>query len=352
MSLQVPKREVIVSRVAIAARSLAAVESGAVGIACLCLALAAGVLAGADLAAVGTWQAAGLCALLAGGTWQQEHRRATASVARDIDEGLGEGGALFTAWELEGRGAEDSLCSLLGREVAARRSARGMLAAILPASLPIMALPFLAAGLLFLALEEVRGEPGGPADWQRLTLRLEEDLEGFLGAEPGATLEGSEAFLEEQLAELADLARTAAQLATEPQGEGQGIEELRDLQQRLSALEALAPGDSALLDQLQEAARTLDSALMALESEALVHAGPEPKGGAMGSPGASQGREVPAAGAGGTMGGSQPPPRTGSLSPGADGRSAGVLSGPAWPAAYDGIVARWVETPRLAGTRR
>jgi hypothetical protein len=287
---------------------------------------------------------------LAALTWGLEHRRRLAAVAQLVDAGLGEEGALFTAWELEQAGAGGQLGALLGRQVATRRSGREMLQAILPPTVGVLALPFLAAAALFLALEDARFEPR-EADVLALSGRLGEELSGLSGAEVGEGPQGSEELSRSERTELSQLAREAARLQDEvrrgdvedPQGE------LSELQERLSELGERAPAGSELSEQLQRAAATLDTALMALE----------PAGGSAEALATESGAATPrsevAPGAGdGTMVGFQSPPDSpeGAAPSSGEVPRTGVLSGPTWSEAYDDIVARWVEARRTQAAPR
>ncbi len=348
-----PLPALVSSRVAFAARGLAGIrllECALVALAASLLALAAVLRSGGSLEGAAGWQVASLCALLAGLSWGLEHRRRPAEVAQLVDGRLEEEGALFTAWELEQAGAGGQLGALLGRQVAARRSGREMLQAILPPTAGVLALPFLAAAALFLALEEVRFEPR-EADVLALSGRLGDELSGLRDAEVGEGPQGSEELSRSERTELSQVAREAARLQDEVRrGELEDPEaELHQLQERLSELGERAPAGSELSEPLQRAAATLDTALMALESS---------DGGAGATEAASAGatpRSEVAPGAGdGTMVGFQTPPDSpedaATASSGAS--RTGVLSGPAWSEAYDEIVARWVEARRTQDAAR
>ena len=108
-----------------------------------------------------SWFAAGGCALLAGATWWFEHSPRADGVARRLDRRLGMDGMLFTAWEAEG--SADGLGGLLSSRVASRVPGRRALDAVLPASAPLLVLPFLGAGMLAFALD-ARAEVVDPAE--------------------------------------------------------------------------------------------------------------------------------------------------------------------------------------------
>lgn len=358
-------RELVRSRVAFATRGLAGVrifEALLVALAAYGVALTATLVSGGSLSGPAAWELAGVCALLAGATWAIEHKRAPAAVARALDDRLEEDGALFTAWELEADAQASPLGTLLARSVAARHTPRSLLRAILPATAPVLALPFLAATGLFLALEDARFEPR-EEDVTALTSRLEAELSDLQAADRGAVPEGAEDLSREELNELAQLARDAARIEGGLRREGlEAADELDELQQRLVEAEARAPVGSKLREQLQRASTTLDSALMALSPEgpeqprgAEETSGEAPPEASSAAPGgATPGSEVAHGGADGTMGGFQTPsiPAEEVVASGHDAPQAGVLSGPAWPAAYDGIVARWVEARRVQDAAR
>ena len=341
------------SRVAFAARGLAGIrllECALLALAASLLSLAAALVSGGSLDGAGAWQAAVVCAVLSGLSWGLEHRRRPRDVAHLVDGKLEEEGALFTAWELEQTGQGGQLGALLGRQVAARRSGREMLQAILPPTAGVLALPFLAAAALFLALEEVRFEPR-EADVLALSGRLGAELSGLEGAELGEGPEGAEELSRDERAELSQLAREAARLQDQVRrGElEEPQDELGALQERLGELGQRAPAGSELSEQLQRAAETLDAALMALEPSG---AAPEATAGESGV--ASPRSEVARGAGDGTMVGFQSPPDSPEVgaAPSGGASRTGVLSGPTWSEAYDDIVARWVEARRTQDAPR
>ncbi len=361
------------SRVAFARRGLAGVrliESVLLGLTGFAVALAAVVQSGGSLETSAAWLVAALCGALSGLTWTCAHRRSPREVARAIDSRLGEGGALFTAWELEARPALGELGALLGREVAGRRTARAMLQAIMPATASVLALPFLAAVLLFLALEGARSD-SAQQDLALLSSKLSEQLSGLSGiasesiasesiasentaseniASESIAQSHAKDLSQSELAALSQLARDASRSEDAiRRGEVDASEELGRLQERLEQLEASTPRTAGLREAFDRAAATLDSALMALDQDRA--AASDLEGGADGtSQGSTPGREVAPGSDDGTMARfqSSAEPDQGTPSELPRTNPAGVLGGPSWPAAFDGIVARWVEAQRAA----
>jgi len=342
--------ELVRSRVAFALRGLAGLrglESVLVAIAGFTAGLAAVVQSGGTLEAGAAWIVASICAGLSGGSWGFAHLQTPPEVARAIDLGLEEEGALFTAWELEGRAEPSELGRLLGRDVAGRRTARAMLHAILPATAPVLALPFLAAMALFLALEGTRGD-STEVDLSLLSAKLSDDLSGLRGADAGAAPSGAEDLSQAELAALAQLARDASRTQDAiRRGEVDAREELEALQERLGELESSVPAGSELREELDQAAATIDSALMALDPPPAASEGAG-AGAETAAEGSTPGTEVAPEGQDGTIARfkTEPDPGQGVESHEVDAPASGVLSGPSWPAAFDGIVSRWIEARR------
>ena len=340
--------QLVRSRVRYARRGLASVrllESVAVALAAATGAAAAAVFSGASLSQGGPWWAAALCALLTGATWGIELHLGGRALAARIDRALGQGGALLTAWEVEGGARVGRIGGLLARSVAEKVPARRMLRAVLPVSAPLFALPFAGATLLFLALEDVRSRPIDD-DLQLLSARVGDQLADFSQANRGAPPEGAEDLSQQELSELAGLARAAGGLAAR---EPEGGEELEELRERIEALEERLPPESEIRSRLEKAEDTLDSALMALERA-------RPEEDREGEEGSGAARET-----GGEVDAFGSRPGSGLASDvvdvtmvnleshtSAEARTSerGVLSGPAWSEAYDAIVARWIASRR------
>ncbi len=340
--------QLVRSRVRYAHRGLASVrllESCAVALAAATTALAAAVVSGASLERGGPWWAAALCALLTGATWGIELHLGGRALAARIDRALGQGGALLTAWEVEGGASVGRIGGLLARSIAEKIPARRMLRAVLPVSAPLFALPFAGATLLFLALEDVRSRPIED-DLQLLSAHVGDQLSDLSRVGRGAPPEGAEDLSQQELSELAGLARAAGSLAARDPEEGEELQELRD---RIEALEERLPAESELRKRLEKAEDTLDSALMALE-----RARPEEdREGEEGSGIAGErGGDPDTSGSrpGSGLASDVPDVTMSSLEshPSAEARTSerGVLSGPAWSEAYDAIVARWIASRR------
>lgn len=329
------------SRVAFAHRGLASVhvlQGLCCGLACGALALAAGVHAGRALGDPGLWTVAGVDALLVGAALAWERRRSPAQVARRVDSALEFEGALVTAWEVEGRARPGLFGARLGREVAARASGREMLRAALPSSAPFLALPFVAAALLFAALERARYEPSA-LDLEALVGDVRSGLasisEGNAAGEEGAALS------REQEEELRELLRRAGQLQREvPEGELEA-EAVEELQERVTELARELGDDARARRELERSLGALDAARMALEGREAVAASEGGDPAEEGAGGGSQGSGLAPGGEDGRMSGQVFSPDPPSELP-----EAGVLGARAWPRGYEGLVRRWVESRR------
>jgi hypothetical protein len=312
------------------------------GLAVAALALAAGIHGGARPENSGLLLVALLTGALVVGAWAWEHRRPAREVARRIDRALAQDGALFTAWEVEGRERPGRLDRRLGREVAARSSGRDMLRAVLPTSAPFLALPFAAAALLFGVLEEARHVPSA-FDLEALTRQVQEGLASLSAA---GDLEGSPILTHEQEQELRGLLGEMAELRRRLPREGLSRDELDGVGQRLAELAAELADSEPARREFDRALSSLDAARMALEGREgggpRGAAGPAAgEGGAAGSVGRSL-----ASGAGdGRMSAQEPPPAPSTSRP-----EAGVLGSRAWPRGYESLIRRWVESRRQAAS--
>ena len=137
-------------------------ESGLLGLGVAGASLAAASLSGAAPLSRGALQAAALCAVLAALTLAVERRRSPQEFARRLDDRLGEGGALLTAFECESRDAGGDLAGLLVRGVVARLAPARLAATRTPLSPAFVALALLGATLAALAVDRAPAEPGGP----------------------------------------------------------------------------------------------------------------------------------------------------------------------------------------------
>ncbi len=350
-----PLPALVRSRVAFARRALRAVElcrAGLLASGTLAVALSLAVLGGAPAESGGAWTVALVDAGLVFLAFGLAARRSDAEVARLVDRRLDLEGALVTAFEAEGRPRGGALAGRLAREVAATTSARAMRAAVLPATTPLIALPFAGATLLFLVLEEARTEPSR-VDLAALVQQLEQGIGELREAEAGLA-EG--AMGAEERHRLGELLRHAA-------GQGRGLREEPDAAE-LSALDAelaelgerLPTGEDGrrMREELDRARAALDAARMALgdegEGAALEEGGEGAEGAPEGAPEAGSGAEgrpgLAAEERDGRMFG---PESTGP--PAARVEDSAVLGLPAWPEAYEGLVRRWVEAEREAAAR-
>jgi len=349
VSVEEPLPQLVRSRVAFARRGLMSVrllQAGMLATTAVTLALAACVHGGGRLGAPGPWIVALANGALVFFTWALACRRSESEVARSIDVALDEDGALFTAWEVEGRSSASELARRLGEEVAAATRPRGMLRAILPATTPLLALPFVGCALLFAALEGAR-EERSQVDLAELVRQVEAGLGSLSDQQSG--MEG-ETLTPEERHDLGQLLRQAASKGR-ALDEDPSSEELAELDQELESLAGELPEGEvgeAMRAELDRARAALDAARMAMESEAEDAQDGPGGGGATGGDGDS--------GGGSTKGGTPSLARDEAIgriprsdSPGGAPPSraeAGVLGLPTWPEAYDGLVRRWVEFER------
>lgn len=349
--------ELVRSRVAFARRGLASVY-GLQGLCCglgaAALALAAGVHAGAELGDRGLFLVALVDGLLVAAAFAWEQRRDARQVARRVDRALELEGALVTAWEVEGRAQPGRLGRRLGRQVAATCSGPEMLRAVLPASAPFLALPFVAIALLFGALEEARYEPSA-LDLEALARDVQAGLASLSGDGAG---EGAASLSRAQEQELRELLSEVSDLRRRLPEQGLSSGELADVQERVTELSRELADSEGARRQLERTLSSLDAARMALEgreehSMGGQAAAPDEAGGAPESGGA--GAEADGSGGTGLAPGAEDGRMVGQVSPPTPPTSrpeAGVLGSRAWPRGYEGLVRRWVESRRAAGARR
>ena len=281
-----------------------------------------------------SWFAAGGCALLAGATWWFEHSPRADGVARRLDRRLGMDGMLFTAWEAEG--SADGLGGLLSSRVASRVPGRRALDAVLPASAPLLVLPFLGAGMLAFALD-ARAEVVDPAERLADLTRAArghikdaeavDDLAPLVMEDLGALVEASETLLNE-------LDKDAP--ALDPESFESVLEEIDRLREEVPAGE--------------EASKALDQAEELFEAAREAYAGgPEQDGDGTGressemeqAEGGRSGQSL------GTMSGLDPSLENSPFDGGGWEGPEGAL-GPEtyWPEEHRAVVRRWVESAR------
>ncbi len=325
----------------------------------LCVTLAAGALSGAALGRLDLWAVAVFGAALCAAAWWREHKPKKDAVARTLDRRLRHQGALFTAYELEGRGDSGPLTRLLYARVLAKLRRGEARRAVRPSlALPVAA-PLVAAALLALALEAVRPEPAGPP-LSDVTGGLVDTLDRMRSE--AVRTEGPYLRTAQELralvADARELDRKIEELAGADRGEA--LRKVEDLDRRLCELEASAPRGGELRRDLAVSRSWLDSARQVLggaaEGGAAHDSGPgEPRAGGAGGEGEASG--LTAAGGNGTMSGSPAPGDAGSDPSGSpDPASGGVdelgtTAGAWWPAEYDEVVRRWTEARRQAGSK-
>lgn len=281
-----------------------------------------------------SWFAAGGCALLAGATWWFEHSPRADGVARRLDRRLGMDGMLFTAWEAEG--SADGLGGLLSSRVASRVPGRRALDAVLPASAPLLVLPFLGAGMLAFALD-ARAEVVDPAERLADLTRAArghikdaeavDDLAPLVMEDLGALVEASETLLNE-------LDKDAP--ALDPESFESVLEEIDRLREEVPAGE--------------EASKALDQAEELFEAAREAYAGgPEQDGDGIGressemeqAEGGRSGQSL------GTMSGLDPSLENSPFDgDGWEGPEGALGPETYWPEEHRAVVRRWVESAR------
>jgi len=295
-----------------------------------------------QLGSIAAWSVALGCGVFAAATWWLEHSPRPAGVARRLDRRLGLDGMLFTAWEAERE--REGLGGLLSARVAARVPRRRALDAVLPASAPLLVLPFLGAGMLAFVLD-ARASEGDPID--RL-LELTREARGHIADARSGELSPE---AEDQLRAL-DAASNAllTELEDEPStSSGQAFKELLAEIERLR--EEIPAGEEAsrALDHAEE---LFEAARLALGEEGEKPDGGGPGMGTLDEDGVEGGRGDAL---GGTMSGLDPRAEaspTGIASGGWEGPEGALGPGTHWPEEHRGVVRRWVEEVRIQEPER
>jgi hypothetical protein len=334
-------------------------ECAALGSAALLLCLCAARLSGADPFTPQAFGAALVGGAFAAATWFCERRKGPLEIARRLDRGLEQRGALLTAFECDRRAGPEaserfSLERLLVERVARELPARAHVRAIARPSPALAASVLLAAALLAWTLERGGATVGSArplADLSALQRVLRAGLvasgaSGASGAEGSASAPSGEP--------LALLARAADRLdeVTREERGGELRSSLREIDAELGRL----LGEPGAHRPEWSAARDLtEAALAALSSDGA--GGDRGVGSSGGSTGSGADTALANAPPERTMAGSAPaaeplPNASGSTVPSsAPAAGAGAPSGPAaetgtlagrwWPARYDALVASW-----------
>lgn len=360
-------------------------EALLVGVALALASLAAAAGGGAAPAAPAVWGVSVAAGALMGAAWFLDLRPRAERIARAVDARLRLDGRLVTAWEREVAGDGSAIARLLSQEVRARVRPAAAVRAALPASLPLLGAPLLAAAWLGVALE---GREGGPPPLRGVAPALEGIAEELRAAEDRAFDDLRQGLLgREELQRIGALARRADALAREcarherspapgdPAGapdaagaraaadpEGTPSPTLRrrvdGLCDEIEALAERAGGSRELSEALDRVATLADAARRGAGA-------PGAGGGSGDAPGEGRGGGASALANGeadGTM--SAPPsgteasdPRLPTAPPPPDagfpgdaapdaGRAGGIGAGRWWPGAHDGVVGRWIEDRR------
>jgi hypothetical protein len=257
-------------------------------------------------------------AILAGIAWGIERRADARSIARAMDRSFGLSGAWLTAFEIESRGSASPVAALLAREIAPAVSLNRFTAEAARSSALLLAVPFVSLSLWTLATE-AREAPA------------------LVVIAPG---DGG------------GVSSEAARLAETPGLPAHLVEKLRALAVEAGALRSpdrsRATPEPERAAAQRELAGRLDALRREVESSGMTRAGRE---GTMEGPDARI-EPPPAASMHPT---STPdtavPPSSGANPPGEAGAvpaEKGVLSPRWWPARYDAVVERWLQSEQAA----
>jgi len=134
-------------------RAARVAECGMVGVGAFLITLAAACASDGALDSAGPWVLAALASGAGAASYWLEVRPNQARLARAIDRRLRLSGGLLTAFECERAAPQAAFSVLVARHVLARVAPRAVVRAGLPNSAPFLALPFLGAGVLALALD-------------------------------------------------------------------------------------------------------------------------------------------------------------------------------------------------------
>ena len=229
-------------------------------------ALAAIAWQGSTLASLGAWGAALLAGGFAGASWWLSVRVLPADIARRIDRSLGHKGGFVTAWEGVSRSRPSGLVLLLARGIQKRTPLALAKRAVLPNSMPFLALPFLGATLLAIVRSDDGGESLAP-DWVPRVAGFAAAM-GDVEAAARAGF-GTEEIDADVLRELVESSAAARQLERRAELGDCGPDEARPaVEELLRELDSLTPELSPLSDlaqALERATSHADSLLMAEE---------------------------------------------------------------------------------------
>lgn len=348
------RADAVTARIDLARRALAAAraaETALVAASAAASTVAAAVTSGAHPATIEVSLVAALAAGCAAVAYWLDRRPRPERVASTIDHRLGLGGALTTAYEAERRRPDRPLVQALSAGVARRVAPREAVRVALPASLPLLALPFLAAGWLALALDTARRPP---PSLERLAERAAAALAGPLTAGQAGEAAPLESLEPSERAQLEALVRRIGALASAArEGRPDAARLAGDLAAKLEELRESLPVTPQLARALEQAGADLAAAREVLGRAEEPTAARGPGGGDRAHKvegGGNAGSDgVPAGGRDGMMSGLEPgPARPPRPSVRAAGDDAALVLGPAPPERYAKIVAAWLEQRRGA----
>ncbi|MFT5291195.1 MAG: hypothetical protein ACI8QS_002591 [Planctomycetota bacterium] len=347
--------------------ALRLVEGILLGIAFGCMTLAAALLSGLATARTDAIVLALAVGLIGGLTWVIEKRRGEPEVVRALDKRMRHGGALLTAWELEGDGVEQPLGKLLISNVLDRLRLKEARFALRPSLAPPVLLPLAGAVVLGLVLDS----RGPLVEVQFLPL---DGLDGQLGSLGDSAFDSrSDGKIDSKsMSEVLVVRSEAQDLYTEirlgdPPADAE--ERLRSLDELIGELAPGVSGDPELARDLEQMRARLDALRGALgdtegtgglesEGESGAEAGAEPGVGDSSDGGSSE--SGPGALAGddpdGTMSRHNDSPLGAGAPNAGDGDDPRVGSERAsaarvwWDRIDDPVVADWVETLRKNST--
>lgn len=272
----------------------------------------------------------------AAGSWFAAHRTSRSTLALAADRDLHWGGALSTAYEVEGRARASAVESLLLDRVRHELRPRSIRTAVAPNSVPIIAVPFLAVALF----GSVRtGGESEVSEVPELVRRAAGELEGA----GGATAE-----MDEDLRRDWGRAQAQARLMAEQLQRGADpdlvAEGFDDLERSLRELASELRPESELARDVARARENLEAARLGQELGESDGAAPPGRGTAEGG----LDGEGSAAGSGALSPGTEAgrPRDTWNPDPAPERVERAAGAGRWWPERHDAVVRGWTELSR------
>jgi hypothetical protein len=281
--------------------------------------LAAAAVGGTPASEVQAQVLAWTVALLAGVAWRAERRTDIGSVARSMDRFFELSGAWLTAFECESKDSASPVARLLAREIAPAVSVRRFAAGAARSSALLLAAPFVSLALWTLAAEARDATAVG-------SVLPSPAIDGGAVRSEAARLASAPGLPAPLVEKLRALAAEASALRSTPESERPAVE--RELASRLEALRREAESSGMTRAGREGTMEGPDARLEPPPAGSMVQTTPPDTASVPGSVPSSPANEVPA------------------------GAEKGVLSPRWWPARYDPIVERWLQSERAAADGR